>query len=146
MSLYTEGTYLGVGNWVPQNSARTSRRLVVVAFSPAQSRAGARVLLVADPQLPLPQAWLWYLALLSFSLLSPVSLVHALSLSLSRCLQHKTTRMHTTDSLAKSANRAFRQGLGITYGFTNATQCSLNPMIFWLVLKLEISYRVITIS
>ncbi len=79
MSLYTEGTYLGVGNWVLQNSARTSRRRVVVAFSPEQSHAGARVLLVADPRLPLPQAWLWYLALLSFSLLSPVSLVHALS-------------------------------------------------------------------
>jgi hypothetical protein len=111
MSLYTEGTYLGVGNWVLQNSARTSRRRVVVAFSPEQSHAGARVLLVADPRLPLPQAWLWYLALLSFSLLSPVSLVHSLSLSLS--LQPKTTRTHT-DSLAKSANRAFRQGLRIT--------------------------------
>jgi len=83
MSLHAEGTYLGVGNWVLQNSARTSRRLVVVAFSQAQSRAGARVLLVADPLLPLPQAWLWYLALLSFLLLSPVSLVHSLSLSLS---------------------------------------------------------------
>lgn len=82
MSLHAEGTYLGVGNWVLQNSARTSRRLVVVAFSQAQSRAGARVLLVADPLLPLPQAWLWHLALLSFSLLSPVSLVHSLSLSL----------------------------------------------------------------
>jgi hypothetical protein len=119
MSLYAEGTYLGVGNWVLQNSARTSRRLVVVAFSQAQSRAGARALLVADPLLPLPQAWLWHLALLSFSLLSPVSLVRALSLSLSLSLslarspQHKTTRMHT-DSLAKSANRAFRQGMGIT--------------------------------
>jgi hypothetical protein len=83
MSLYAEGTYLGVGNWVLQNSARTSRRLVVVAFSQAQSRAGARALLVADPLLPLPQAWLWHLALLSFSLLSPVSLVRSLSLSLS---------------------------------------------------------------
>jgi hypothetical protein len=86
MSLHAEGTYLGVGNWVLQNSARTSRRLVVVAFSQAQSRAGARVLLVADPLLPLPQAWLWNLALLSFSLLSPVSLVHSLSLSLSLSL------------------------------------------------------------